>query len=472
MIKVWLDIPAEYAARAKFALGELAVRWSIPVALARAPDEAQLVYSRATGQQGAVTVPFDHRVYEPGTPCRLTRRAGRPVWAPVGVEGERADLIGGVFRLLTLLDETQVKPQDRDRRGTFPVTALPPERAAAVDVPLVESHADILRDESASAGVMPEQRVARWQGGAQAALVMTLDADAVHLGAVAEVSANLAKLLARRRLEYWIQFREGLRWLGRFPSNPYFAFADWAEWLGERGIAPTFFLFVQPKGVPRVWNDCRTSVDNQPVDWETLRALAVDGVEFGLHPSIQTKENTRSFLSAKEWLEGKLNRPVKGLRHHYFALDWENPYRTFRRHVQAGFVYDSSLAWRDRGGFRAGTCLPFCPYDLENDRVLDLVEIPCILMDSYLGGAGYGGNGVQGERDWRAVVQAAVEAGGAVVLNWHQENFWNRGTAAGRKEALDQVLRFIRQSGEVWAATGAEIAGRWRALRRQLVLFE
>ena len=48
---------------------------------------------------------------------RSGRRAARR-WRDV-------DLIGGLVRLLTLTDETQVKEAERNSRGIFPVAALP-----------------------------------------------------------------------------------------------------------------------------------------------------------------------------------------------------------------------------------------------------------------------------------------------------------------------------------------------------------
>jgi len=44
-------------------------------------------------------------------------------------------------------------------------------------------------------------------------------------------------------------------------------------------------------------------------------------------------------------------------------------------------MYDSTVGYPDRVGFRAGTCIPYRPWLLSQDREAQLLEIPLIVMD-------------------------------------------------------------------------------------------
>ena len=153
------------------------------------------------------------------------------------------------------------------------------------------------------------------------------------------------------------------------------------------------------------------------------------------------------------------------MRHHYWALDWRDPTATHRQHREAGFDYDSSIAWRDRAGFRAGTALPYRPFDREAGRALDLIEIPCTLMDGHVLHADTRGTRTDPEaaqKMGREIIQRVRESGGALVTNWHQEVAFNRLHVSGYMEALDRLLEPLRDSSEVWVATPHEVCTHWR----------
>ena len=54
---------------------------------------------------------------------------------------------------------------------------------------------------------------------------------------------------------------------------------------------------------------------------------------------------------------------------------------TYRNWASAGLSYDSSLAFSDLAGFRAGTCHEFTPFDLLERRRIEIIERPLIAME-------------------------------------------------------------------------------------------
>lgn len=73
-------------------------------------------------------------------------------------------------------------------------------------------------------------------------------------------------------------------------------------------------------------------------------------------------------------------------RQHY--LRWL-PDQTMKALTEAGFKVDSSLAWNDRPGFRAGTAIPYVWWDLDEMRKIPIVEMPLIMGDFQLHGKGH-----------------------------------------------------------------------------------
>jgi hypothetical protein len=425
---------------------------------------------RAPGsREGAVLhLPFDARGYDPDETCHLQTVDGHARWARVGSPPDRFDPVAATARLLALSDEAQVAEADRDALGTFAAAALPPALQAALEVPLVEAHAAglLARLERAAPGISRDAWP-RWPGRRRYAVALTHDVDAVHLGSPLEVATNLAKAVLRRDLVSARLAALGCLTATRPAVDPFFAFDAWRP-LEERWNAKSaFYLFHRAAGVPAALNDAKSHVGNTRVPWAVLRALADDGWEFGLHPSLNARRVPGAFGASRRWLSERMGRELTGLRHHYYAFDWRAPHRTFREHTAGGFLYDASLAWRDRSGFRGGSCLPFAPFDADRGRAIELTLLPTALMDGHVAHAetrrrrAYLDDPAREARAAR-LVDVVRTTGGLLVLNWHQETVSEVGHLQGVVARLERLLAPLLGDSDAWFATPAEIARHWR----------
>jgi len=464
VIRIYPDLPPAFLNRALAAIAELALRWDIPVYRASSYEECDLVYSATRPnalKDSSVWIRFDTTLYEPQTECAAGEIDGLHYWGRNAVEADKIDLIGGIWRLLAMLDESQVPESKRDRLGTYMTPDLPTGRRETLRIPLVEEMAQIaLNRLFAIKPHLQQMRQPRWPNGKKWILLLTSDVDHIHLGYWKEIAYNLAKFIIRGSPTYGRMTWTGLKYFGDLKDNPYFTFADWADWSSKHSIPVCFYLSLQPRGVPRDIHDVRSSVDNQPVDWDFMRGLAERGFEFGLHPSIKMRTSTASFIKGKQWLEEHLDRQIMGLRHHYLALDWRKPYETFTRQAKAGFEYDTSIGWRDACGFRAGTCLPYQPFDNELDKPVNLLEIPMSVMDAQIcdyKGKANGSEAGASIAEVHNMLKQIKTLGGVAVLNWHQESFWNRGEVKGYFDFLLNVLNRFSIDGDCWMTTPMEI---------------
>ncbi len=145
-----------------------------------------------------------------------------------------------------------------------------------------------------------------------------------------------------------------------------------------------------------------------------IRFLKDLGFELGVHPGYDTFGDCPKLAAEIGRLREVLQTDVRGGRQHY--LRW-NP-NTWRDWEFCGLSYDSSVGFADRFGFRAGTAVPYRPWCFAENRELNLIELPLILMDCTplkymrLGKA-------DGLQRIRALFQRMEHTGGVFTLLWH-----------------------------------------------------
>jgi hypothetical protein len=464
-----IQVPAPIQPKARYALQYLSVVLGIKFHLVdRTFPRPDAVYGDATQiRSGCLWLAFDPDAYDPDIKHKSHTFEGVKVWGPISITRQGWDLVGATFRLLTLLDESQVPEEKRDDKGIFKVEGLPEERRLVLAELLVENHAAVFRRRLAAQRQMPDEFIVPlWPKGKKWAFLLSHDTDAITLGSPAEMFFNLVKGLVRWDRTSLTMFKDGFAYLRRPSENPLFGFPRWRQ-LEAPTLRSCFYLFVKPKNLKRHLNDCRSTVVEQKIDWGVLREMAESGWEFGLHAPIYAKRQVDALSWGKQFIEEKIGQPVSGLRHHYWALDWRNPHLTFRKHIDAGFRYDASIAWRDSMGFRAGTCFPFQPFDPEKQIALPIYEIPTCLMDRHVAGLPPSSSGSEPER--MAKMLGEVKArNGVAFLNWHTEGACNRYRYQGDVDVLADILCKVSCDVEAWITTPGELTTWWNTRHQQL----
>jgi hypothetical protein len=146
------------------------------------------------------------------------------------------------------------------------------------------------------------------------------------------------------------------------------------------------------------------------------------GIEMGIHPGYQTfrsREKLSAELNAvQRWLG---QRPLGG-RQDY--LRW-NP-GTWLLWESLGMAYDASVGFADHIGFRAGTCHPYRPWLISEQREANLLEVPLLAMDTTL--QGYMKlNPEEALSRLQACVAKCRAVGGVFSLAWHNTTMMNAG---------------------------------------------
>jgi hypothetical protein len=205
---------------------------------------------------------------------------------------------------------------------------------------------------------------------------------------------------------------------------------------------------------------------NHPLIAGALRRAAETGWEVSLHASINARKNELWIREERHRLESVLGtHAIRGIRHHYWAMDSEIPERTLWKHVDAGFLYDSSFGLNDEIGFRRGMVHPYTPFDPERGREIPILEIPCTIMDGGIFYKSVSSESAANTLD--AHVRQVASRNGAVVLDWHIDKF-NTERTPGAIEALQKVLFSLASDGSVFWANGVELAEWWKERQSML----
>ena len=219
----------------------------------------------------------------------------------------------------------------------------------------------------------------------------------------------------------------------------------------SQGVRATFFVVpagTHPKDPPYSLADLVA----------TIRGLASEGWEVGVHGSFESFDRLDMLASQKRALEDSLGRSVAGVRQHF--INFKSPV-TWRLQQEAGFIYDTTVASREKAGFRTGFCHPYRPQGLR------LIEIPLTVMDGQL----FWYERLDEDRAYErtmALVRSAAEHKGVACLNWHQHTM-DEYSFPGWWAVFRRVLKDLVPMNP-WFATGEEIAVWWN--RRSGIRFE
>jgi hypothetical protein len=181
------------------------------------------------------------------------------------------------------------------------------------------------------------------------------------------------------------------------------------------------------------------------------------GSEIGLHASYDAYKSIDCFERERTRLAKAAGCPVSGLRHHFWHTG-RDVERTLLFHEQAGFTYDSSIAWNERVGFRRSVAAPYRPWNSAKQREINVLQLPVCIMDGNL----FYEEGMSVELAIQQMIAAVTELlkhGGLGVVDWHSDASHPK-TPRYKKwgKAYFEFLGRLSQIPQLWVTNLGEIA--------------
>ncbi|HGE72013.1 TPA: hypothetical protein ENX78_14335 [Candidatus Poribacteria bacterium] len=160
--------------------------------------------------------------------------------------------------------------------------------------------------------------------------------------------------------------------------DPYWNYKEIIELEKRYGFSSSFYFF---GGGDFFWGvKAKYSVKDKKIA-DLIHEIKDSGCEVGLHGSFNSYNDLEMLQSEKESLE-KIVGEIYSIRQHYLRFDVKKTYAIYEK---LGIKCDVTLGYAQHEGFRAGICLPYHPYSLDEDRPYNVIEIPLTVMDCTLG---------------------------------------------------------------------------------------
>jgi len=367
---------------------------------------------------------------------------GRPLFVPVEADAVECPLDLLASTLLTLTRYEEAVSPVRDGYGRFPAAATLAFREGFLGRPIVDEYGLALEQalRYLLPGWQPEKRRVR----------VKLSHDIDDVGGLCYLNRGLRNARPRPSVRLaWMM----LPFDGRFAIQKVVREHDlagaashlWGRLTGsvpncvdlvrqlvalskERGLDSAVYWKAGPLGKYDSGYDLR-----QPKFQLLLDELRRQGAELGVHPGYETFMAPQRLASEVKLLREALGEHRLGGRQHY--LRWCPD--TWVHWEQCDLAYDSTLTFADHYGFRAGTCLPYRPWILAENRESRLLEIPLAIMDGTLIDMQ-----LSEERSFEAVKECFERSklvGGVFTFLCHNRTLLREGYLAFYQRVLDLV---------------------------------
>lgn len=346
------------------------------------------------------------------------------------------DIISDIFFMLTRYEEViNKKAYENERHSRFPARESIAFKNNFLHRPIVDEHIDLLWSfiECFNAGYKRK----KWWGDKDFAACLTHDVDRIqkykNINNVIRCSGNL--LLKQKKpvkaIDNFFNYYRG------YEKDPYYTFGYIMNLEKTYGFKSSFYFMTG--GTSEV--DNFYDMQDKKVK-ELIEKIEDAGFEVGYHGSYNSYDNADMLKNEKEKLDGIVDNKPYGCRQHY--LRFQAPY-TWRNQEKAGLLYDSTLSFAEAEGFRCGTCFPFKPYDLLENRVLDIWEIPLIVMEGSLQDPAYRAyTPKQGLEKTKNLIDVIKAHKGVFTMLYHNSSFDSFDKALdGWRDTYEETMNYL-----------------------------
>lgn len=355
------------------------------------------------------------------------------------------DIIASSFFMLTRYEEVIV--DERDKFDRFPATSSLAYKEGFLERPIVDEYIELFWNwiDSFNPGL---KRKKLW-AGKKFAVCLTHDVDRLRKFRLMPPLLTLKRVLFERResKKAWRVFTDYLKAIGRSMEDPYLiAFDRLLSLERAYGCASTFYFMAEGEDYSVSSSDTKA----------LMNRLLDERNEIGLHGGFDSYNDSTRLNDEKRLVEQALGAEVIGIRQHF--LRWKTP-ETWRIQEKAGLKYDTTLSFADHVGFRCGICHPYQPFDVLEGRILDIWEVPLVVMDGSL----FGYQDLCLEEGWQVIktlIDTVEQHRGVFVTLWHNSSFYEL-EHPGRLDLYRGMLGYVA-SKDALRSTVLETLGTWQ----------
>ena len=297
---------------------------------------------------------------------------------------------------------------------------------------------------------IPFTKKMKWPNNAPYAVCLTHDVD--------EVRKTYQHLSSPLKYAFLGQFSKSIRYIKNSVSDllngidPYWTFETLMKVEEELGVRSSLF-FLQEHGkftltdLKSFFLIARRYSFKEPKISAIIKKLDENGWDIGMHGSYNSYDNPELFKKEKTDLEEVLGHEVVGTRQHHLNFRFPN---TWLNQEASRIKYDCTLGFKNKIGFRWGTCNPFTPMNPDTQKPINILEYPTIIMDTPLF---YVKNNPQ--ESIKKIQDTVKTHNGLLTILWHHTVFNNK-EFPGWMEKYNKIIKTAKNDG-AWITNGKEI---------------
>lgn len=287
------------------------------------------------------------------------------------------DFISDAFFMLSRYEEVvNWSLAHNERYGRFPAAQALSYKFGFLERPIVNEYIELLWEIIKSFGIGIYIRK-KWLRGRKFAACLSHDVDMPtkykHKSIYSSAKTFLSMLLKQCSIKKSIAFARGYIKHRFFVKDLYWTFDKLIELENSYGFYSSFYFMGGGT------SDLDSNYINRKEIKSLIELLYRSGFEVGYHGSVNSFLSPGLMKLEKRKLDVLFEGVTLGSRQHF--LMFRPPY-TWRYQEDSGLLYDTSMGFPESPGFRSGICFPYKPYDLLENRVMDIWEIPLIAMDT------------------------------------------------------------------------------------------
>ncbi len=239
--------------------------------------------------------------------------------------------------------------------------------------------------------------------------------------------------LRNQKINYTIEdLRSYLKTLLRIENDPANSFDFIITTLKELNIQDAIFYFKTMK-TDNYFDKNEYNISSSDIK-KTISNILQAGFKVGIHPSYHTFLNKEQLSNEIDLLKIPTDsNSIDHSRQHYLRFKIPHTWNILN---QLAVQYDSSMIYSYKAGFRCGICYDFPLFDYQKRQVLNIREIPLLLMETnYLKNPK-----LDLLKDAKKITEIVKSYDGINMMLWHNENL----DFDDRKQDFENLLQIIR----------------------------
>ena len=250
-------------------------------------------------------------------------------------------------------------------------------------------------------------------------------------------------------------------------SNSFSLFEKLLDYESSVGIKSTFFFASKNNSNHNSnINDVYYDIYNQYIT-KLIILTQSKGHEIGLHASYNSHKLKSYLHLEKDALEKVIHKNIYGLRHHFWKTGIDID-KCLTNQNDVGFLYDSSIAFNDRPGFRRSIALPYQPWIESKNKFLSIQELPVFCMDTSLE---YNDKHLENSLSRLIKLTKLIKnCEGFGVINWHTDLCHENNNFNSKYGYIyKKYLNYLKGEGDVWI-TNLNNISKWFIERNKKII--